>query len=191
MSEAIYFDITTNSLNLPNTNVTGTKSDFNIPVSELTLKSTDYLISVTDFRYPTVDLQAAEGLSKKKAESVQVIVSCSAAETISVNGRAGPFLYKSQKGSSTAESADFHTDIIDSSVAITPKISSAIINSINIQLVRSDNGQPYPFTDTADEPSVFITLKIQPISQHFSKPMARMETGALNGPPAVGRNPYH
>lgn len=180
MSESVFIDLTTNALNTPYSNVSGTKNRFSTSLPFIAFPSTNYLVSVIDFRYPTVDIQeelwrtalvtnpsAVKADFLRKAQSINPLVQVNIADSITVNGRVGNVIYKAMSGSSEPESLAFHTDSIDASSTIACRINTLELNSIEINIVRSDNGQPYPFTNTDEEPSVFIILQIQPIETAF------------------------
>lgn len=186
MTQAFYINVNTIAIGSKgNSNVTGNKNQFqiNIPNKVLPTYQT-YQISLIDVRYPTVDL--SEEFSAKfynttyalltapqklvvdrYCQSVTPLIQLSIAEPMLVNGQLGSLVYKCIAGSSALEARDFHLDIPTMEQKISQKILSSFITNIQVQLVRSDNGELYPFVGDATEPPISMVMEIVPITIPF------------------------
>ncbi len=84
------------------------------------------------------------------------------ARPIIVNGQYGKLIYKALQGS---ESVKYAIDDIPQSPMIAVKVDNGNISNINLSIVRSDDGTPYPFADNDEEGVVSILLQITPLTQ--------------------------
>lgn len=174
MANTIYINASTNYINTSrNPTTTGQKNDFAVSIPTITLKSTDYTVSVVDFRYPTVDLTGSmddDGnvITATRAKAITPLIQCSIIAPIIVNGSYGSLFYKALHGS---DSYDYHIDRAWSlGNPIFCPLAQANIGNIAFKIVRSDNGQLYPFdyTGGTSPPSdlshipVSILLQITP-----------------------------
>lgn len=195
-ADSIVIDITTNSINTAATTVTGSRNDFNCSIPNIQLpKGSVYNLIVSDFRYPTVDLEAdvwnryfvgqpkinnpsvsytgtypppdAIDLSYviAKAQSIVPLVVSDVADNIRVNGRFGQLVYKALFGSSRQESQSYHVDAISDVNSFPVNVNQSVISNIRIQIVRSDNGEPYPFSESRAAADIGIIFTLQAVDR--------------------------
>ena len=137
-TQQVYLDITTSTLGNPNSLVNGQKNNFTMTFPEMVMQDNNYNVTVIDFRYPTVDIQALEGITALQAQGITPLVQIDIAKPMIVAGRYGSLVYKGRFGSSTAEAASYHVDQpVD--FAIQLQLLANRFSAIEVGIVRSDN----------------------------------------------------
>ena len=115
---------------------------------------------------------------QRKCQSIVPLVVSDIADNIRVNGRFGQLIYKSLFGSSRGESQTYHVDAISDSPTFPVKINQQTITNIRLQIIRSDNGEPYPFDSSPSTPEIGIIFVLQAIDPSTGADISDPNTGA-------------
>lgn len=177
--QSVFIDVTTQNINTSLTTTRGSKNSFTSTIPTVLLVNKNYNVTVLDFRYPTTDLREEFAFQfygaaystltteqqlrvTRRARSVTPLLTCNIGRDVIVNGSYAPLLFKGTFGSDTEQ---FGIDTGNTSSSISVKISDSRLTEVSFQLVRSDNGQPYPFLNDPTEPEVFILIALNAIDQ--------------------------
>lgn len=178
-TSTIVVDMTTNAINTAaNPNTTGSRNSFRSYQPTITLpQQSNFNLVIQDVRYPTVDLTEEQSqiiygvtfasltdpqkvLVRRKCQSIVPLIIIDVVDSIRVNGRWGKLAYKCLFGSDDIESQQYHIDSMSDPSTFPLRVSGSVINGLQVDIVRSDNGQPYPFDETVGGCEIAILLTI-------------------------------
>lgn len=134
-----YIDITTNKINT-GTGITGSINQFNVKVNTIKLdQNKEWTVEIIQFSYKNI-VTPVDALLP-----IKPIILCDVSEPIYVNNTNSSIVYKCNR---PTVSAITPIEIIESDITnnynfILP-LKKNIINSMNFEIVRSDNGQIFP-----------------------------------------------
>jgi len=143
--ERFYIDVTTNLINT-NTGVSGTNNDFRVQIEQLNLDlNKHYTVEVESFYYLNSNFQVG----------VYPIILSDIAQNIRVINTNSSVLYKS---TIDATNVNFQQRNKTNNPRFVLPIDNHFIRDIRFQIVRSDDGAPFPLLDT-----VQITLLLKSV----------------------------
>lgn len=143
-----YIDITTRLINT-NTGVFGQNNDFNVNVPQIVLNEFDeYTVNVEKFTYQNTNI----------GSNVYPIILCDIIFPIIVNDTRSSIIYK---GNIEALNANQVYNDSTNNSTIYCKLNKKNFNNLQIQIVRSDNGQPFTINPLS---SLSILLCIKKIT---------------------------
>lgn len=137
--ERHYIDITTNQIN-SNSGVVGENNRFTVYPRLVLDDGKDYTVEIIEFSYTNI----ASPIDAKP------IILCDLSEPINVNNVTSSILYKSNIYTGNTDKVETN---ISNNVNYKRNLKRKIINSVNIEIVSSLNGSPFPF-----DPASFLTL---------------------------------
>lgn len=149
-SEHIYLDINTRQVAGLNTNVSGTNNNFRAEIKLDLDENIDYIIEVLSFTYENPTPTASQPVG------VQPIILSDISEPIIVNGFTSSVLFKSNQIVSTTPSTIVSD--ISNNINFKRNVKYHKINSIAFEIIRSDNGQPFIFTNANDNVNVILKI---------------------------------
>lgn len=146
--EKHYIDITTRLINSGVTGVKGNNRNFRANIQAMSLDpNRHYTIKVASIRYRNVNL----------GDNVYMTVLSSLGENIRINNTNSSVLFQSNIPASDAN--HYYRDGTNN-WQFELNLSDRIISTVQIELVRSDNGEPWPIDPSDNADATSITLEI-------------------------------
>lgn len=145
LKHRIYLDITTNDIN-QGTGVFGTNNRFTVNPNIILNLQEKYTLKVIEFSYINIATPA----------NIRPIILCDCTAPIYVNNTTSSIIYK---GSVLTGNTNRITLNESNNSTLILDVDRNNLNSISFQIVRNDNGQPFPFNSPSDVVTMILEFE--------------------------------